>query len=97
VTFSAAAWLVVLFAVFAANLPFVTSGCSSSARCADPGARLAPGRTGRAVRRDPGRQFAIEARLAIQRQGWEFYVAMASLFLTPAFPGFVWRYLRRGA
>jgi Protein of unknown function (DUF2818) len=42
--------------------------------------------------------FAIEARLGqIQRQGWEFYVAMASLFLTLAFPGFVWRYLRRGA
>jgi asparagine synthase (glutamine-hydrolysing) len=42
--------------------------------------------------------FAIEARLGqIQRQGWEFYVAMASLFLTWAFPGFVWRYLRRGA
>ena len=31
----------------------------------------------------------------IAPQGWEFYVAMASLFLTFAFPGFVWRYLRR--
>ena len=41
---------------------------------------------------------AIEARLGqFQRQGWEFYIAMASLFLTLAFPGFVWRYLRRGA
>jgi hypothetical protein len=28
-------------------------------------------------------------------QGWAFYVAMGSLFLTFAFPGFVWRYLRR--
>jgi hypothetical protein len=29
-------------------------------------------------------------------QGWEFYVSFACLFLTFAFPGFVWRYLRRG-
>ena len=39
---------------------------------------------------------ALEARLGqIQPQRWEFYAAMASLFLTLAFPGFVWRYLRR--
>ncbi|MFG6449646.1 DUF2818 family protein [Roseateles sp. BYS180W] len=30
-------------------------------------------------------------------QGWEFYVAALCLFLTLGFPGFVWRYLRRGA
>lgn len=29
-------------------------------------------------------------------QGWEFYAAGGCLFLTLAFPGFVWRYLRRG-
>ena len=29
-------------------------------------------------------------------QGWEFYVSFGCLFLTLAFPGFVWRYLRRG-
>lgn len=29
-------------------------------------------------------------------QGWEFYAVVACLFLTLAFPGFVWRYLRRG-
>jgi hypothetical protein len=29
-------------------------------------------------------------------QGWQFYVALGCLFLTFAFPGFVWRYLRRG-
>jgi hypothetical protein len=32
-----------------------------------------------------------------QPQSWEFYVAFACLFITFAFPGFVWRYLRRGA
>ncbi len=28
-------------------------------------------------------------------QGWEFYVVMLCLFLTFAFPGFIWRFLRR--
>jgi hypothetical protein len=32
-----------------------------------------------------------------QAQNWEFFVAAGCLFLTFAFPGFVWRYLRRGA
>jgi len=34
----------------------------------------------------------------IYPQGWEFYATTASLFLTLAFPGFVYRYLfhRRG-
>ncbi|MFD1711593.1 DUF2818 family protein [Ottowia flava] len=32
-----------------------------------------------------------------QAQGWEFYAITAALFLTLAFPGFVYRYLlRRG-
>lgn len=29
----------------------------------------------------------------IYPQGWEFYAVTATLFLTLAFPGFVWRYL----
>jgi hypothetical protein len=29
----------------------------------------------------------------IAPQGWEFYAITATLFLTLAFPGFVWRYL----
>lgn len=28
-------------------------------------------------------------------QPWEFYAASAGLFITLAFPGFVWRHLRR--
>jgi hypothetical protein len=43
-----------------------------------------------------GLGFAIEAHLGQrQSQGWEFYAALACMFLTFAFPGFVWRYLRR--
>lgn len=42
----------------------------------------------------------LEQRLGqIYPQGWEFYATTASLFLTLAFPGFVYRYLfkrRRG-
>ena len=30
-------------------------------------------------------------------QRWEFYAIWGCVFLTLAFPGFVWRYLRRGA
>jgi hypothetical protein len=41
--------------------------------------------------------FGLEARVGQrQPQNWEFYVAALCLFVTFAFPGFVWRYLRRG-
>lgn len=40
----------------------------------------------------------FETQTAGQRhsQGWAFYVTWLCLLLTFAFPGFVWRYLRRG-
>jgi len=39
----------------------------------------------------------LEARIGQrQQQGWEFYAAATCLFITLGFPGFVWRYLRRG-
>ena len=31
----------------------------------------------------------------IAPQGWEFYAVTGALFITFAFPGFIWRYLRR--
>ena len=41
---------------------------------------------------------ALEAQIGQRHaQGWEFYAAAACLFATLGFPGFVWRYLRRGA
>jgi hypothetical protein len=43
-----------------------------------------------------GLGFLLEANLGQRHpQGWPFYAAMGCLFLTFAFPGFVWRYLRR--
>jgi hypothetical protein len=38
----------------------------------------------------------LEARIGQRSpQGWEFYAAGLCLYATFAFPGFVWRYLRR--
>jgi hypothetical protein len=40
----------------------------------------------------------VEGRIGQrQPQGWEFYAVVGCLMLTFAFPGFVWRHLRRGA
>lgn len=40
----------------------------------------------------------LEGRLGqASPQGWEFYAVGLLTFLTLAFPGFVWRYLRRNA
>jgi len=88
---------VILVAAVAANLPFINERLFIVGPRRDPkhlgwrllelvllwGVTIAIG-------------FALEARLGqIQRQGWEFYAAIACLFLTLAFPGFVWRYLKR--
>jgi len=40
--------------------------------------------------------FAIEARLGNRHtQGWAFYAITASLYLVMAYPGYVYRYLRK--
>jgi hypothetical protein len=94
---SAAVWLVLFVGVIAANLPFVNERLFI----------VGPGRASKtigwrlvelfmmwAITLAVG--FALEAHLGqIQPQGWEFYVAMGFVFLTFAFPGFIWRYLRR--
>ena len=94
---SAAVWLVLFVAVVAANLPFVNE------RLFVVGPRRAPKALGwRALELvvmwglTLAIGVALEARQGqVQAQGWEFYAAMGFLFLTLAFPGFVWRYLRR--
>jgi len=93
----AAVWLVLFVALVAANLPFI------SQRILIVGPRPAHKSLGwrlgelllmAALTLVGG--VAIEARIGqIQPQGWEFYAAFACLFLTFAFPGFVWRILRR--
>lgn len=94
---TAAVWLVILVAVVAANLPFINE------RLFVVGPRRE--RKGLAWRLlellvfcglTVGLGLALEARIGQnQPQGWEFYAAFGGMFLTLAFPGFVWRYLRR--
>jgi hypothetical protein len=94
---SAEVWLVIAFALVAANLPFVNE------RLFVVGPRRAPKGFGwRLVElallaaAAYGLGAALEARIGQRApQGWPFYAAGGCLFLTFAFPGFVWRDLRR--
>ncbi len=95
---AAEVWAVIIAALIAANLPFVNE------RLLVVGPRRAPKALGWRVLElllllgaVLGLGFLIEGHLGRrQEQGWQFYAAMGCLFLTFAFPGFIWRYLRRG-
>ena len=92
-------WLVIVVALVAANLPFVNE------RVLVVGPRLASKALGVRLLElllMAALSFALGAGLESrigqrQPQGWEFFAAGLFLFITFAFPGFVWRYLRRGA
>lgn len=94
-TQSVAIWLLIVLALLAANLPFFTR------RVLGVWARPQP--KGLALRLAElvllyfvvgGLGLWFEHRAGqIAPQGWEFYAVTATLFLTLAFPGFVWRYL----
>nr|WP_297357423.1 DUF2818 family protein [uncultured Caldimonas sp.] len=94
---AASVWLVLLAAVVAANLPFVNE------RLFVVGPRRAPKGLGWRLLELVllfslvlGLGFALESREGqVHAQNWEFYAVALCLFLTFAFPGFVWRYLRR--
>ena len=88
-------WLVLLAAFIAANLPFVTQRLMAVWPRAQPkglGLRLTEmvvfyflvGFLGLALEYRAGQ---------IAPQGWEFYAVTAALFVTLAFPGFVYCYL----
>lgn len=95
----AATWLVVAVALVAANLPFINE------RLFVVGPRRAPKAFGWRLLElfvAGGLTLVLGSSLESwlgQRapQGWEFYAAWTCLMLTLASPGFVWRYLRRGA
>ena len=95
---SVAVWLVLVAAVIAANLPYFNE------RLLLVGPRQAPKSAWWRLLElvlMAGLTFALgsvlEARIGQRHsQGWEFYAAAACLFITLGFPGFVWRYLRRG-
>jgi hypothetical protein len=91
-------WLVLAAALAAANLPFLNERFLAVLR-------LRSGSKGLALRLLElvllyglvgGIGLLLEQRLGqVYPQGWEFYATTAALFLTLAFPGFVWRYLVR--
>lgn len=94
-TSSATVWLVLAVAFVAANLPFLNNRLMAIAALPMPktlGIRLAElvlnyflvGGLGLLLEKQAGQ---------IASQGWEFYAITGALFLTFAFPGFVFRYL----
>jgi hypothetical protein len=95
---TASIWLVIVVAFIAANLPFLANRHLFA---------VVPLRAAKslAVRLAELVLFyflvgalglALENRLGqIAPQGWEFYAVTGALFLTLAFPGFVWRYLMK--
>ncbi|MEH6433999.1 DUF2818 family protein [Massilia sp. DD77] len=101
---SLAVWLVVALSVAAANLPFLTERVFGFIPL-----KPTPGGEAR-LKRFPLRLLELivlyflvgaVARLLESRiggafaQNWEFYAVTGCLFLVLAFPGFVWRYLRK--
>ena len=94
-----AVWLVLVISPLAANAPFLNE------RLMLVGPRRSPKSLGwRLIELlllgllSIGLGVALEARLGQwHRQSWEFYAAFGCLFFVLAFPGFVWRYLRKGA
>jgi Protein of unknown function (DUF2818) len=88
-------WLVIVAAVLAANLPFLSQRLLAVVPLAagkNLGIRLAELVVMYLVVGAAG--LLLEKRLGqIAPQGWEFYAITGTLFITLAFPGFVWRYL----
>ena len=92
------AWLVIVTALVAANLPFLNERLlgvfKRQAATKSLGLRLLElcifyGITASLA-------FLAERQLGpVYQQRWEFYATTVTLFVTLAFPGFIWRYLRK--
>jgi hypothetical protein len=94
-TQTASVWLVVLLALLVANLPFISNRVFAVYALKQP-KNLAV-RLGEMVVwyfLVGGLGLYLEQRTGqIAPQGWEFYAITGALFITFAFPGFIWRYL----
>lgn len=88
-------WFVIGLALLAANLPFFSQRLFGLLSLSAPKSLAV--RLGELVVMyfvAGGIGLLLEHRAGqIAPQGWEFYAITASLFVTLAFPGFVWRYL----
>lgn len=94
-TQTASIWLVLALAFAAANLPFLTERVLGIVPLA--GGKSLAVRFGELVLLYfvvGGIGLLLEQHAGqISPQRWEFYAVTGALFLTFAFPGFVWRYL----
>ncbi len=91
---SALAWVVIALALVVANLPFLSNRLFLVKRVPAKGLhlRLLELLVGYLIVGGIG--LGLEHALGqIAPQGWEFYAVTGALFLTLAFPGFVYRYL----
>lgn len=94
---TASSWLVVMLALLMANLPFISNRLFAVIALKTPkslGLRFAELVVGYFVVGALG--LFLEQRLGqIAPQGWQFYAITGTLFITFAFPGFIYRYLFR--
>jgi flagellar biosynthesis protein FliQ len=94
---TASVWLVLIAAFVAANLPFINDRWLAIVSRQQPKTLVM--RLGELVvlyGLVGGLGLALEQSAGqIAPQGWEFYATTAALFITLAFPGFVYRYLMR--
>jgi Protein of unknown function (DUF2818) len=92
---TASVWLVLVLALLAANLPFLSNRLFALYLLGSPknlAVRLAEMVIGYLLVGGVG--LYLEQRNGqIASQGWEFYAITATLFTTFAFPGFTYRYL----
>ena len=90
-------WLLLLAALIAANLPFVSQRLLAVVPLKQPKSlalRLAELVTYYFIAGGLG--LLLEQRAGqVAQQGWEFYAITGALFITFAFPGFGYRYLLR--
>ncbi|GAB1434429.1 DUF2818 family protein [Sphaerotilus sulfidivorans] len=94
---SASIWLVLLLAAVLANLPFITERLLAFGPLRAPKSlawRLLELLLHTGIVILVGRLLESRAGQMVP-QGWQFYAVLLCLMLTLAFPGFVWRYLRR--
>jgi hypothetical protein len=94
----ASVWVVLLVALLAANLPFLTERVMGlvplSGRAKSLAVRLAELVVLYCIAGGLGLLFERRAG-QIAPQGWEFYAVTGALFVVLAFPGFTWRYLMK--
>ena len=88
-----------MVALIAANLPFINERLFivGPRRAADKASAGACSSCCCCSARSSALGLALESRIGQRHpQGWEFYAAAVACSSRFAFPGFVWRYLRRG-